>query len=572
MKLLKRPEIFTLLLITFFAFGQRFYNLGSNPPALNWDEVSHGYNAFSILKTGADEWGFKFPLIFRAFGDFKLPLYIYLTAIPVYFLGLTTTAVRLVSVIAGTLAVPGIYLLTKELFGPKGLTLNKGFNPKSLPLIAAFLLAISPWHFFISRPALEANLALTLVIFGFYSLLKALKNQKYFLLSAVLLGLSLHTYNTARVFVPLLLILFYFIYKPKLKISLLNTLAVVFLTLSLSLVGFQIYSGTGTARYSKLSILSDNAVYQLGESRLNSPLPPLLAKLRHNRPVYFLTQFTKYYVSYFSPGFIYQTQGSQYQFAIPGKNMFTLPISLLSLIGGAYLVFKKKSKSTYFLFFWLLVSPVAAALTADPPQALRPTPMIPVIIIFASLGISWVVSLFKNYRWAKSTVSAILILSCLFGYIRYLNEYYSQYPVKYSWSWQYGYEQVIDYVSSHQDNYNQVIFTKYYGEPHIFFAFFTKTDPQVLQPGGDSLRFQKTNWFWTDRIKNTYFVNDWQIPKVLGDTLPLESGGEVSTKNSLLVVSPKSLPTNVKILKTINFLDSTPAFYIITPALYTITP
>ena len=351
------------------------------------------------------------------------------------------------------------------------------------------------------------------------------------------------------------------------KINLSNILAVVFLTLSLSIVGFQIYSGTGTARYSKLSILSNDAIYQIGQDRSTSSLHPILAKLRHNRPVYFVTESFSYYLSYFSPKFLYQSQGAQYQFAIPGKNMFTLPVTILSLIGGIWLLLSQRHSglSRIFLFSWLLASPVAAALTADPPQALRPTPMIPVVIIFAGLGITWVASLFKKYRWAKLAVSGILILSCLVGYVGYLNEYYSQYPVKYSWSWQYGYEQVIDYVSSNQDNYNQVIFTKYYGEPHIFFAFFTNTNPQVLQPGGDSLRFQKTNWFWTDKIKNTYFVNDWQIPEVLGDTLPLESGGEVPTKNSLLVVSPESLPTNAKILKTINFLDNTPAFYIITP-------
>ncbi len=555
MRFLKKSPIIALVIITLFAFGQRFYNISSNPPSLNWDEISHGYNAFSILKTGADEWGFKFPLIFRAFGDFKLPVYIYLTAIPVYFLGLTTTAIRLVSVLAGTLAVPGIYLLSKELF-PKR---------KSLPLLSALLLSISPWHFFISRPALEANLSLTLIIFGFFCLLKALKTPKYYLPSSILLGLSLHTYNTARVFVPLLLLLFLIIYRPKPKLNLTHILPSLILFLSIFLVGYQIYSGTGTARYSKLAILSDNAVYQLGESRLNSPLPPVLAKLRHNRPVYFLTESFKNYLSYFSPQFIYQVQGAQSQFAIPGKNLFTLPVNILSLLGATYLIFKNRSKSTYFLLSWLIVSPVAAALTASPPQALRPNPLIPVTIILASLGFFLILKLFKKYNWAKVAVSASLILSCLVGYIRYLDTYYSTYQENYSTSWQYGYQEAIEYIEETRQDYDRVIFTKYYGEPHIFYAFFTSLNPQVLQSDQTSLRFNQSDWFWTDRIENTYFVNDWEIPKALGDTLPLESGGEVPLKNSLLVVSPKSLPTNVKILKTINFLDSTPAFYIITP-------
>src|SRR3989344_3491019 len=75
----------------------RFWNLSSNPPSLNWDEVSHSYNAYSILKSGRDEWGNLFPIIFRAYGDYKLPVYIYLTVISEFFFGLTPFAIRFVS-------------------------------------------------------------------------------------------------------------------------------------------------------------------------------------------------------------------------------------------------------------------------------------------------------------------------------------------------------------------------------------------------------------------------------------------------------------------------------------------
>jgi len=48
----------SLLVVVLGGAFLRLYKIDSNPPALNWDEVSHGYNAFSILRTGADEWGF----------------------------------------------------------------------------------------------------------------------------------------------------------------------------------------------------------------------------------------------------------------------------------------------------------------------------------------------------------------------------------------------------------------------------------------------------------------------------------------------------------------------------------
>jgi len=79
---MKKP-LLVLLLITLLGGLVRFFWLDRFPVAPNWDEISHGYNAYSILMTGKDEWGNRLPLIFRAFGDYKLPVYIYLTTIPV---------------------------------------------------------------------------------------------------------------------------------------------------------------------------------------------------------------------------------------------------------------------------------------------------------------------------------------------------------------------------------------------------------------------------------------------------------------------------------------------------------
>ncbi len=507
-------------------------------------------------------------MIFTAFGDYKLPLYIYLTTIPIYFLGLTPTAVRLVSVIAGSLAIPGIYLLTRQLF-------NKILSPKTshnASLLSAFLLAISPWHFFISRPALEANLALTLIIFGFWALLKGLTHPRFYLLSSILLSLSLHTYNTARVFVPLLLIAFFIIYRRRILNFNRQSLPIYSLILSVlifisssTLVGQQIFTGTGTARYSKLAILSDTAVYQIGQSRLHSPLSKNLARLRYNRPFYFLTKFSKNYFSYFTPSFLYQTHGAHKQFAITGQNLFTLPVTLLGLIGIVTLIIKYRSNSAYFLFSWFLISPVASALTADPPQALRPNPMIPAVILFATIGAFTLINFASKKSRVQAVIYTLILLICLSGYVRYINVYWTDYLTNYSQSWQYGYRQTIEYIDEHQADYSHIIFTKRYGEPHIFYAFFSRLDPTLLQPNNNNIRFKQSDWFWTDKIENIYFVNDWDIPSILTDTIPLESGGVVELKNSLLILSPHNLPTNITVLKTINFLDLSPAFIIATP-------
>src|SRR3989344_2284705 len=108
---------FFFALILLLASVLRLVKLDTFPPALNWDEVSLGYNAYSLLLTGADEWGVSFPTIFRAFGDYKLPTYVYATTPIIKLLGPTDLAVRLPSALAGILTVAVAYVLGHRLFG-----------------------------------------------------------------------------------------------------------------------------------------------------------------------------------------------------------------------------------------------------------------------------------------------------------------------------------------------------------------------------------------------------------------------------------------------------------------------
>lgn len=533
--------IFILGLILRFAFLNHF------PVSLNWDEISHGYNAYSILKTGKDEWGSRFPLIFRAFGDYKLPVYIYATVIPVALFGLNEFSVRFVSALAGSLAILGIYFLSRELF-----------KENKTALLSAFLLAISPWHFFISRPALEANLALTLIIFGAYFLIQGFNPRKQpglnpIIISSILFALSLHTYNTARVFVPLLLFAFFTIYRPKIYLNRYTFIAAAIFIAALGLVLYQVKTGEAVARYQKLTILSPDRVFQIGKMRQESRLPQPVPRLIYNRPVYFLETFIKNYVLYFTPQFITQSKGAQSQFAIPGENLIGTVVAFLSIVGLVFAVKHRKS-GTLFIFLWLILAPVAAATTIDPPQALRPNPMIPPLIIFAALAISTSLRL-KDKKYFYLAVTIPMIEMGL-----YLSNYFGSYARTYSSSWQYGYQQVFNLLSNYPDK--KIIITKRYGEPHIFYAFYTRLNPQVLQDNQQSLRYRQSDWFWTDRINNIYFVNDWDIPTDHTEQIRLESGGAVSVNQAILVTSPSRLPQNAAPIETINFLDGSPAFMI----------
>ena len=171
------------------------------PPGLTPDEASFGYDAYSILKTGRDQWGKLMPLTLESFGDFKPPLYAYLDIPFVAVLGLTKTAVRLPNVLFGVGAIYATYLLTKKLFS----------NEKAA-LLSAALLAISPWHIAMSRGAFEANLTTLLLPLGIYFWL-----EKKYSWSGFILGLNLFSYHSARLVTPLIALSLFYFFRPKIN-------------------------------------------------------------------------------------------------------------------------------------------------------------------------------------------------------------------------------------------------------------------------------------------------------------------------------------------------------------------
>jgi 4-amino-4-deoxy-L-arabinose transferase-like glycosyltransferase len=223
------------------AFLLRVIGLTNYPVGFTADEASFGYDAYSILKTGKDQWGQSFPLTFRSFGDFKLPAYTYLALPSVAVFGLNEFAVRLPNAILGTLAIFVTYLLVLEIFKTKKLTVNN----QTLAIIASFLLAISSWHISLSRGAFEANLTTFFMPLGVWLFLKGIKRPKLMVLAAVVFGLNMFTYHSARLVTPLLVLFLVWLKRDKVEKKKLHLASFIFL-LFLGLSVFQLAGGGGS--------------------------------------------------------------------------------------------------------------------------------------------------------------------------------------------------------------------------------------------------------------------------------------------------------------------------------------
>lgn len=547
----------TLIGILVLGFFLRFYNVTSDPPSLNWDEVAIGYNAYSVMNTGRDEWGQFLPVHFKSYGEYKLPAQIYASIPAIAIFGLNDFGVRITPVIYGTFTLLLLFLLTRELF------IEQYGKQKAeiIGLWSAFLLAISPWHIQLTRASFESSLSVFWALLGMCLLVKGFKDRKWLPWSMVPFAISVFTYNTTRVFTPLFLVVILIIYRKELlkyKKAIFASI-IVFAILMLPLVPFVIQTH-GDSRYKLVSITDDpGLVPRLDQARNQSNLPPLLKRLIINRPNYIALTFTEHYLAHFTPDFLFISGAPHHQHNV--QNMgelywFQAPFLIL----GLYFLFKKRSKFRWFLITWLLLSFVPVAVTNDSiPHALRTLIAAPIYQIMTGLGIleTYLLLKEKNQNLNKAFWGIIILIGLInFGF--YLNQFYNVYPYKYSRDWQYGYEQAVSYIQQNQGKYDEVVFSRTYGEPYMFTLFYLNYPPASYQNDPGLVRTEANNWEWVVRFGKFYFPDLGDPCFHYQDIITAEKG-----KKLLFIGRPEDFPTSVPRLDKINFLDGTGAFDIV---------
>src|SRR5260370_7391476 len=105
-----RRHLWVIALLAVLVAGGTLYfaRVADQPPGFYIDEASICYNAYTISQTGRDEYGNEWPLFFRAFSDYKNPVYIYLLAGLFRFTGPSIFVARLFSAVLGI--APPVFL------------------------------------------------------------------------------------------------------------------------------------------------------------------------------------------------------------------------------------------------------------------------------------------------------------------------------------------------------------------------------------------------------------------------------------------------------------------------------
>jgi len=552
-----RKVVFVLILL--LAGFIRLYKIDKIPPSLNWDEISHGYNAYSLLKTGKDQWGVKWPVFnFRAYGDYPTTLNMYLTIPSVFFFGLNEISVRLPAALCGIGIVIlsyflGRILLKREIEG----------------LLLMFLAAISPWLILPSRAVFQSTIAQFFLVAGIVFFLQFVKRKKMLLLflSSVFLSFSQYGYHNTRIIAPLIVLAAVVIYKKEIfrsfqqnKIkTLLPLLIFVFLTV---LQLLNLFKPEAKARGVWTFLIDQGAINIINEQRRTFEGSELAGKLYYNKLTYFIPRFVKNFSLYFNPLYLFKEGGSHYQFTVPGWGVLFFGWLPFFYIGLLTIIIKalQKNKDFLFIVFWWLIGLVPAAVTKDGFQAMRSMTIIPLPQLSILMGFITFLKFFKGDRFGRFLKRLSLFCFLIYSLLHlsfYLKDLFSVYSKYYSWAWQYGYKEAVEYMKNHYAEYDRIIFTKKYGEPHEFILFYWPWEPSYYQQDTKKVWDYHANWYWVDAFDKFEFVNDWEVKEKINPP----AGGQKS--KILLITSPGNYIEGGKLLETINFLDGSKAFEVV---------
>lgn len=481
---MKKP-IITLIIILLIAASIRLYKLGDVPPSPDWDEVSLGYNAYSILKTGRDEYGTLLPMTIRSFDDYKPPLYVYLTVPSVALFGLSPWSTRLPSAVMGVLAVLGTYFLVKELFRR---TKNYELITNNLPIIASALLALSPWHIQFSRIAFEANSGITLNIWAVTLFLMSLRKKIYLPVAAALFGLGMYAYHSERIFLPLLLCLLLAVYWKKIFVKantkILMTSFIVGLIIVIPLVPVLLNKSAmmrlrGTSSFTDQTNLLSRDIKKIETDR---QLGDKFGELLDNRRIVWMKTIASGYLSHFSLRWLFLT-GDNPRHHAPDMGLLYL-FELPFLFYGLYVLLKSKNYQTEarLLIGWLLIAPVAASPTTGLPHAIRTLVFLPVFQIIIAIGI---VSFFGHVKGKVKWIAlCVLLLFAAGNMLYYLNMYFVHMNPEFSEYWQYGNKEAVEITEKLKSKYDKVVVSTQIEQSYMFFLFYTKYDPVLYLAGG----------------------------------------------------------------------------------------
>lgn len=553
-------KVITIFIVLLLASLLRFWQLGNVPPSPDWDEAALGYNAYSIMQTGRDEYGKFLPIILRSFDDYKPALYTYLAIPSIKIFGLNVFAVRFPSAVFGILTVLATYILMKEVLKDQFLLRLRQWK-LGVPEISAFLLAISPWHIQFSRVAFESNVGVAFNLFAVLFFIKGLKRPFFLIISAIFAASNFYMYQNEKVFTPLIALSLLIIFRKEVFAKSKKYLILAFFTgaiVTLPLFFTIATSEQSLMRAKGVSVFSDQTPFlsrTVGRIDRDTGKKDLLGLVLDNRRITYGLAFISGYLSHVDLNWLF-IKGDEARHHAPYVGLlyiFELPFLLIGLYGLIFSQINKKVK--YVLLLWLLIAPIPASITTGVPHAVRTLNLLPTLQIFTAIGILTVIGKMMEVKQRILNVNlgflftTLLLLFVSFNAFYYIDQYFVQQNYFNSQAWQYGYEKAILEVRQIENRYDKIVVTNkpYLDQSYMFFLFYLQYPPAVYQKEAE--------------YASGGFAENHKFGKY--EFRPIDWNKEDKTSKILYVGRPTDFPEGAHILKTINFLDGKPTIKIV---------
>lgn len=531
--------IIVILLIALAVF-LRFWQLGEIPAGFHSDEADYGYNAYSLLKTGKDEYGKPYPLIYRSFGDYKGAVYAYLTIPFIATSGMNEWAVRAPSAVFGVLFILLTYAFVYRIS-----------KNKRLAVLSMALAVISPLGLLLSRVQSDPLVGAFFFYLGFYLFLLWTEKKRIWqlLTSLVSLYIGFFTYSNDQLFVIPFFLLLAARYWKTWSTSLRVTSAIVFGVLVLTIAGI-IVSSAGT-RLGQVSIFATRDVQLPLEEDLRENgamrVPLLVTRAFHNKVTAYGQYFLDNFASYLSYNFLFRQANQPLREQVPSSGVLLL-IDLPFVLIGIYTVFRKKYQYGITSVFWVLLIPVVLSIASgETPNIHRFIwAMIPIYVLTATGILAVYDAASRRYR-----IVLALCIGALFmlNEITYLERLFIHQPIHNPIYRNAADKDLAIALKEYYTSYDVVVNQKILE----YMLFFWPIEPDIYQREG-SPRDTDNAWY-----RNFMFVTDPCPSSLYNPTIR-----EIKADRVLYVNKGECrLMEDDKVIKTIKYKNTLNAYYLV---------
>ncbi len=482
--------------------GLRFWHLGQSPPGLNQDEAMNAWNARCLLKTGMDEAGRRWPIFyFTTTGQNPTPLYAYLVIPTQAMLGMSVVSSRLPAAVIGVATIGLTFLVGRRLFGD------------AAGLVAAAVLAISPWHVQQSRWGHEAAITPFLVLLPVALALAAklpldgvVRRPRVgvALLAGLMGGVCCYGYYAVRLFMPLLAIAAIAV-SPRAWREFARS-SDGRRGLAAAALGFAVTFGPLVWTH-----LFDPEISRRGaQTHVWAPDDGWMTRAR---------KMATRYPGHFGLDFLF-VNGDHFPIQSTGGGNFPLIVAPLMLAGAAVCLRDwRTSGALRFLAVWLLLYPIADCIGRHQSMhALRSLPGLPALALLAGVGAVGIYDGLARIGRGLATAMAWLgigvgIVSLALFCRRFFDKYDREPAIYYSYHT--DYLEALDWLKPRLGEYDAVISTtKFVNMGQLISTVGLDYEPArwFAEPRE---YHDRAGWQVCDRFGKVYFNYDGSADKVV---------------------------------------------------------